>query len=187
MDIITKEEPRFNDIIEISIHSGILPEDVEVILDMAASSGLFSSDLIMSAEDMAWDSAYGDGSEPHVFLRATINDTGKPRTAGFICFGPIDRWRGNYELYGIAVEPNCQRIGIGSALVSEMIRQVSTAGGKGIFLETGGGRAFENARLFYEANGFSKETRFLKQFIPTAGDVVYRFDIDTDDVDEQHQ
>ncbi|MBC16980.1 GCN5-related N-acetyltransferase [Pseudodesulfovibrio profundus] len=187
MDITIKEEPRFNEIIEVSIHSGITPDDVDTLLDMAASSGLFASDLMMSTEDMAWDSAYSDGNEPHIFLKATYSTTGENRTAGFICFGPIDRWDGYYELYGIAVDPACQRLGIGSALLSEMIRQITVAGGKGIFLETGGGRSFENARLFYEANGFTQETRFHKQFIPSAGDVVYRFDIDTDGKEEQQQ
>ncbi len=73
MDMTTNELPLQKDIQEVQILSGIKPDHVEGVLNLAAASGLFSSDLMMSAEDTAWDSAYGDGSESHVFLRAAIN------------------------------------------------------------------------------------------------------------------
>lgn len=187
MDITTKEEPRSGEIQEVLITAGITPEDVEPLLDMAAACGLFSPDQMMSAEDMAWDSAYGNGNEMHTFLKATISMTNGNSLGGFICYGPVAYWDDNHELYGIAVDPRFQRLGIGSALVSEMLRRVSADGGKRIFLETGDSRNFENTRRFYEANGFVMEHRFHKQFIPTVGDVVYRFDIDADTVEEQYQ
>lgn len=187
MEATANEEARSGEIREVRITSGITPEDVEALLEMAAASGLFSPDLMMSAEDMAWDSAYGDGDEDHAFLKASISGADGTRLAGFICYGPVPHWNGNHELYGIAVDPQFQRLGIGSALISEMIRRVGVEGGKRIFLETGDSRQFENARLFYEANGFVMEHRFCKQFIPTDGDVVYRFDLDGDTAGEQYQ
>ena len=39
MDITIKEEPRFNEIIEVSIHSGITPDDVDTLLDMVDMNG----------------------------------------------------------------------------------------------------------------------------------------------------
>lgn len=172
---------------EVRILSGIIADDVETILNMAVVSGVFSSDAMMSLEDMAWDSAYGDGNKSHTFLKSTISESGVDKTVGFICFGPIPHWQGRFEMYGIAVDPEFQRLGIGSALIAEMNRQVARTKGKQVFLETGDDRLFEDARQFYEANGFIHEYRFFKQFIPVDGGVVYRFDIDTDDSDENYQ
>lgn len=187
MGTITNEPFGHCDVREARIVSGITADDVEIILNMAALSGLFSSDVMMSIEDTAWNSAYGDGNEPHTFLKATINESGHKKTVGFICFAPIPHWEDRFELFCISVESEYQRLGIGSALVAEMLRQVSRASGKQVFLETGADRIFENARLFYEANGFIYESRFFKQFIPTDGGVVYRFDVDSDETIEQYQ
>jgi ribosomal protein S18 acetylase RimI-like enzyme len=187
MDMTTNELPLKEDIQEVRILSGIKPDHVEDVLNLAAASGLFSSDLMMSAEDMAWDSAYGDGNESHVFLRAAINTSGAEKLVGFICFGPVLNWEGNYELYGIAVAPEFQRLGIGSALVAEMTRQITAEGGKRIYLETGDDRAFEGARLFYEANDYVMEYRFLKHFIPTEGGVIYRYNIEYENIEPQYQ
>lgn len=175
------EEPR-----EIRIVSGIKPEEVEDILLLAASSGRFSADALMSAEDMAWDSAYGDGSEQHSFLQAKTLISGEDKTVGFVCFGQIPHWDGNYELYGIAIDAEFRRLGIGSGLVAEMKRRIVNRNGKRVFLETGEDRTFENARLFYEANDFVCESRFHKHFVPLEGGIVYSLDVSPDETDTNY-
>ncbi|WP_316897617.1 GNAT family N-acetyltransferase [Pseudodesulfovibrio indicus] len=187
MDTTTREEEPREEMWEVRISAGITPDDVETILNMAGSSGLFSTDAMMSAEDMAWDCAYGNGEEMQTFLLARIDQEGADRIIGFVCYGPIRHWPGDHELYGITVDPEFRRLGIGSALVAEMIRRVAEEKGKRIFLETGAGRAFENARLFYEANDFAQQQRFCKQFIPMEGGLVYRFNIDAEEADKQYQ
>lgn len=187
MEIKGNTEPCPSNVREVHIVSGITPDDVEIVLNMAAASGVFSSDVMMTAEDMAWDSAYGDGNELHTFLKATVNESGAEKIIGFICYGPIRHWPGNHELYGITVDSKYRRLGIGSALMAEMQRQIVVNDGKHIFLETGTDRMFENARLFYEANDFVHEYRFYKQFIPTEGGVIYRLGIDAGTTDEHYQ
>jgi len=183
MDTASSEEHPAEPVHEVRIVRGIRPEEVEVVLNMAAASGLFTSDALMSAEDMAWDSAYGDGNVPHAFILAKTVEGGAERTIGFVCYGPIANWAGNFELYGIAVSPEYQRLGIGSALVAEMVRRIGTGKSHRVFLETGADRAYEGARAFYEANGFDREERFHKHFIPLEGGVVYRLNIDVVDDD----
>ncbi len=172
---------------EVCIVSGIAPGDVETVLELASSSGLFSPNAMLSVEDMAWDSAYGGGGEDHTFLLARTGEPGGGRMVGFLCYGPIARWSGNYELYAIAVAPEHQRRGIGSALVAEMNRRVTEVLGRRIFLETGAREAFEGARRFYEAAGFECEHRFRRQFIPVEGDAVYRLDVDDGEPNRQYQ
>ena len=187
MEIVANEEPLTEPVHEVRIVRGIRPEEVEAVLNMAAASGLFTSDALMSAEDMAWDSAYGEGGAPHAFLLAKTSENGAERTIGFLCYGPIADWPGNHELYGIAVVPEYQRLGIGSALVAEMVRRIGTGKSQRVFLETGADRAYEGARCFYEANGFDREERFHKRFIPLEGGVVYRLNIDAGDDEPNYQ
>ncbi|WP_320007184.1 GNAT family N-acetyltransferase [Maridesulfovibrio sp.] len=165
---------------EVEISSWITPDDVEKILNMIAASGLFSASEIDSAESLAWDCAYGNGSGPDIFLKATVNEAGNETVIGFLCFGPIPYWPGNYELYALAVEPEYQRMGIGSALLAEMNKVIAGKDGNSILLETKTDRAYETARLFCEANNFSPEHRFIKQFIPENGGIVYRCDLSSD-------
>ncbi len=169
------------DVREVRIVAGIGPNDVDAVLDMAAASGNFSSDAHMAAEDMAWETAYGDGGESHSFLLATVTEDGVNRVVGFICFGSIAQWPQDYEMYGIAILPEFRRLGIGSALVTEMLHQIDMNDGVRIFLETGEEKAFAGARAFYEANEFARDNRFFKQFIPTQGGVVYRMTLENDE------
>lgn len=187
MDMTTGEVSRQDDIPEVRIVSGIEPADVENLLNMAAASGLFTSDVMMTAEDMAWESAYGSGSEMHTFFKAVIADSGSDRIIGFICFGPVPHWPGNYEMYGIAVEPEYQRLGIGSALLSESFRRIAFERGHRLYLETGTNKIFENSRRFYEANNFIQQHRYIKQFTPNDGGIVYCYDIAPNAIDEHHQ
>ncbi|QJB58442.1 GNAT family N-acetyltransferase [Pseudodesulfovibrio sp. zrk46] len=187
METTTNEIFEQHEIQEVRIVAGITADDVETFLNMAAASGLFSSDAMMTAEDMAWDSAYGDGNESHSFLKAVINDSGSEKAIAFICFGPIPYWPGNYEMYAIVVEPQFQRLGIGTALVSEMFRQTTVETGNRVYLETGTEKKFENARRFYEANDFIQQNRYIKQFTPNDGGVVYCYDITSDTIGEQPQ
>lgn len=172
---------------ECRIDAGITPDDVETLLGMAAASGLFPSDVMMSIEDMAWGSAYGGGNGLHSFLKATVVESNQDRFVGFISYGSIPHWAKNYEMFCIAVEPEFQRLGIGSALVSEMYRRIAHDGGGHVFLEAGLDRIFEESRLFYEANGFHAEHRYVKQFIPNEGGIVYRCDVDADNDDNHYQ
>ena len=187
MDTTFRDDEQPEEMWEVRISSGITPEEVETVLNMAGACGLFTSDAMMSAEDMAWDSAYGNGQEAQTFLLARVRDSGVDRVIGFICYGPINHWPGDFELYGITVDPDFRRMGIGSALVAEMTRRVADQDGRRIFLETGMDRSFENARLFYEANEFSRQQRFCKQFIPMEGGVVYRLTIETEDTEHNYQ
>lgn len=162
---------------EVEISSWITPDDVDKILSMIAASGLFSPSEIDSAESLVWDCAYGNGSGPDTFLKATVNDAGQEVIIGFLCFGPIPYWAGNYELYALVVEPEFQRLGIGSALLAEMNGLIANKDGDSIFLETKTDRSYETARLFCEANNYIPELRYIKQFIPENGGIVYRCDL----------
>ncbi|MBI9080102.1 MAG: GNAT family N-acetyltransferase [Pseudodesulfovibrio sp.] len=170
---VIENEVLESDVCEVHITSGLCPEDVDSLLEMAGTSGLFNSEEMIAAEDLAWGCAYQGSDASCHFLQARINTPKTEEPIGFLCFAEIPHWPHNYELFGIAVTPDYQRLGIGSALMAEMERMVTTRSGKRIFLETGDSRLFETPRLFYEANNYTMEQRFFKQFIPKDDAIVY--------------
>jgi ribosomal protein S18 acetylase RimI-like enzyme len=184
---ITEQNSDPTAVCEVYISHGVTPEDVEPLLNMAAGCGLFNEDELATAEGMVWDCAYQGDSETCRFIQAKAADPDGHQLAGFLCFGEIAHWPDSFELIGISVAPRFQRQGIGSALLAEMERHIEARGGQRILLETESGRAFEGSRLFYEANGYDQEERFLKQFIPKDGSVVYRKDFESGDDDHDSQ
>ncbi len=184
---ITDQDSRQTTECEVRISTGVAPEDVESLLDMAAACGMFNNDELSTAEGMVWDCAYQGDSDACRFIQARTNETDGDTLAGFLCYGAIAQWPDSFELIGISVTPRLQRQGIGSAMLAEMERQAAARGAKRILVETEGGRTFEAARTFYEANGYDREDRFLRQFIPKEGGVVYRKDFESDAQERQPQ
>ncbi|MFH1913808.1 MAG: GNAT family N-acetyltransferase [Pseudomonadota bacterium] len=172
---------------EVYISTGVAPEDVESLLDMTAACAMFNNDELSTAEGMVWDCAYQGDSDACRFIQARINTPDGHTLAGFLCYGSIPQWPDSFELIGISVTPRLQRQGIGSAMLAEMERQVAARGGMRILIETESGRTFEAARTFYEATGYDREDRFLRQFIPKEGGVVYRKDFESDAQERQAQ
>lgn len=177
MEVIQKEGIHPDLAHDIHIESGLKPDEVEAVLELAADSPFLPPDSLMAVEEMAWESVYSDGREPHTFLLARSGTGG---IVGAACYGPIPYWTGNFELYGVGVTSGVQRRGIGTALVNEIKRRVGLDHGQSVFLEAGSGPDHEPLRLFYEANAFYHEHRFLKQFVPDQEGTVYRLDLNTD-------
>ncbi|WP_319542214.1 GNAT family N-acetyltransferase [uncultured Pseudodesulfovibrio sp.] len=184
---VVENEAVAGDVYEVRVISGLSPEDVEGLLNMAETSGLFNPDQMTEIEDMSWGCAYQGESVACSFLQALVSTPQGEKPIGFLCFTEIPEWPQNYELFGIAVTPEYQRLGIGTALMTGMKNIVAGQDGKRIFLETGQNHKCEEIRRFYEANNYSMEHRFFKQFIPKDENVVYCHTIEFDEEDANFQ
>ena len=77
------------------------------------------------------------------------------RIAGWVCTRthPDDHMG---EVYVLAVDPECQRQGVGRALLDHSIERSRTAGMVMVMVETGDDPGHAPARRAYEANGFAR-------------------------------
>lgn len=77
------------------------------------------------------------------------------RPAGWVCtrLYPEDRMG---EIYVLAVDPQCQRQGVGSELMEHSFRRIRDAGMRMVMVETGDDRGHAPARAAYEAVGFER-------------------------------
>ena len=73
---------------------------------------------------------------------------------GWICWGPTPCTLGTYDLYWMAVDPEAQGTGIGTALLLEMERRLAGLA-RLIVIETAGRPDYAGTRAFYQARGYS--------------------------------
>jgi len=76
------------------------------------------------------------------------------RAAGFICYGPIPMTDARYDLYWIAVDRRFPKQGIGGCLIEFMEREIQSAGGGQIYVDTSSTPPYAAARLFYQKHGY---------------------------------
>jgi D-alanine-D-alanine ligase len=94
------------------------------------------------------------------------------RLVGWICWGPTPCTLGTYDLYWMAVDPAVQGSGIGTALLTEMERQLSGLA-RLIVVETAGRPDYAATRAFYQARGYAAVSTIPDFYAPGDDQVVF--------------
>lgn len=72
------------------------------------------------------------------------------QTLAYSCYGPIACTTGSYDIYWIAVRPDCQGRGLGQSLMVLTESLIAMHGGRRIYVETSGRPDYQPTRRFYE-------------------------------------
>jgi len=128
--------------------------DGSQILDIAARTGFFSQEEVECVADL-WEEYLATG--PVVGGYNFIVDRNGDRVLGFACYGPRDLTSGVFDLYWIAVDPDCHRSGVGRALLTACEDEVQNVGGRMLIAETSGTLHYEPTRKFYFGMGYILE------------------------------
>jgi GNAT superfamily N-acetyltransferase len=99
-----------------------------------------------------------------------IVDREKDQVLGFACYGPRDLTNGVFDLYWIAVDPNCRRSGVGRGLLASSEEAVRNLGGRMLIAETSGTPHYEPTRMFYFGMGYILEAT-IKDFYLVGDDL----------------
>ena len=148
------------------------------IEEITRAVGLFREDEIPVALEV-FDDAVGVGSradpgrvategDPYEALGAEIDGT----LVGWICWGPTPCTLGTYDLYWMAVDPELQGSGIGTALIAEMERRLQGEA-RLIVVETAGRPDYQATRRFYQARGYRAVATIPDFYAPGDDQVVY--------------
>jgi D-alanine-D-alanine ligase len=138
------------------------------IEEITRAAGLFREDEIAVALEV-FDEAMrgGSGCTYHV-LGADCDG----RLVGWICWGATPCTVGTYDLYWMAVDPEVQSSGIGTALLQEMERRLSGIA-RLIVVETTGRPDYAGTRAFYQARGYSPVAIIPDFYAPEDDQVVF--------------
>ena len=115
--------------------------------------GQFRPAEIAVARELVIDRLEKGQRSEYRFIFAERNDK---HMVGFACYGPIAVTVSSFDLYWIAVEKEAVGTGIGTKIMEELLRLVSSEGGTKIFAETSSVPSYAQARSFYHRHGFEQ-------------------------------
>lgn len=126
-------------------------EDIPALKLVLEGTELFPSEML---PDMLSDFLSKDESED-VWL--TCEAEGK--AIGFCYATPEALTKGTWNMLAIAVLPEMQGLGAGSAIVKELESNLGDNGHRVLIADTSGTDEFAQTREFYRRNGYSEEAR----------------------------
>lgn len=161
-----------NDLMNPVFAEGIRNEDLVDVYNITKSSGFFSEDEVMMADEVARESLMkGEimSGYSYVFCMA---GTGGAKI-GYSCFGPVPCTDERYRIYWLAVDAKYRGLGFGSHMLQETERLIKARGGKRIYLETSAREQYQPTRDFYRKCGYIAEAKLDHYFSEGDGMVIY--------------
>jgi D-alanine-D-alanine ligase len=136
--------------------------------EITRAARLFREGEILVALEV-FDEACRSGSDQGSYRMRGADLDG--RLVGWICWGPTPCTLGTFDLYWMAVDPEVQGNGIGTALVDEMERALAGSA-RLIVVETAGRPDYAGTRGFYRARGYSPVATIPDFYAPGDDQVV---------------
>jgi len=138
------------------------------IEEITRAVGRFRDDEIPVALEVFDAGVRKDADGSYYVLGAELDE----RLVGWICWGPTPCTLGTYDLYWMAVDPEIQGSGIGTALLAEMERRLAAVA-RLIIIETAGRADYSATRAFYHARGYSPVAIIPDFYAPGDDQVVF--------------
>lgn len=130
-------------------------EDVPGLVRITRDTGFFRPEEVAVAQELLTESILkGEACGYQVY----VADEGR-RAVGYVCFGLTPLTRGTWDVYWIAVDPQCQSRGIGSRLMRLAEEEIRAKGGRLILLETSSQELYEPTRRFYRSLEYREVSR----------------------------
>ena len=152
------------------------PDDSAALIDLAVTAGMFAANETEALGKVLADYFGGKLDDGHVWV--TDEEEGEP--CGVAYYAPDLMADRTWYLYMIAVHPDCQRRGRGTALIQHVENALRSRGERLLLVETSGLPKYDRARAFYTKCGFEQEAR-IRDFYAAGDDkVVFRKALNAD-------
>ncbi|HAX86617.1 MAG TPA: GNAT family N-acetyltransferase [Cyanobacteria bacterium UBA11370] len=144
------------------------PDDTAALIALADAIGFEPNELEVLRE-MLSDDLGGNSDSDRFWL---TDDDGEP--VGVAYCAPERMTNGTWNLLLIAVQPDRQGQGRGTALLRYVEQTLMARGARLLLVETSGLPSFERTRAFYRKCGYDEEAR-IRDFYKAGDDkIVYR-------------
>ncbi|PNH09156.1 hypothetical protein TSOC_004221 [Tetrabaena socialis] len=146
------------------------PEDSEAILSLSVAAGLFGADETGALRKVLADHWAGNINEGHEWR--VYEEGGQLR--GVVYWAPAQMSDGAWHVLMLAVRPDCQGQGLGSALMQHAEAALRASGQRLLLVEMSGLPSYERQRKFYAKIGYGREA-VIRDFYASGEDkVVFR-------------
>lgn len=141
------------------------PADMDALKAVITATGLFPPE----APDGMTAPHFGGHAPDEIWLTCDASD----RPVAIAYCAPERMTEGTWNLYLIAVHPESQRNGLGTALVRHVEALVAARGAHLVLVETSGLAEFETTRAFYRRCGYAEEGLIRDFYRPGEDKVVF--------------
>lgn len=128
------------------------------IENIVRATGVFNEDEVGVALEL-FDAGASEGYE---LVGAFLDG----RLVGYACYGATPATDRTYDLYWIAVHPDAQGSGAGSALIAEVERRLAQARARMLVVETSSRDDYAATRRFYDRHGYAEAARLRDFYAP---------------------
>ena len=149
------------------------PLDRDAIFDLLVATEVFRPEEIEVALEVFDGCIDGNG-----YLGAVAVVSAK--VVGIALFGPSPMTEGTFDLYWLASLPEAHGGGAARALLSRVVEDVKTRGGRLLLVETESTPGYARARRFYEREGLIEIARIEGYYRPGADKVIGAMDLSGD-------
>jgi len=153
----------------ITFRTEVYPSDVEVVHEIASSTGFFTPAEIAIACELVSERLTRGLKSGYHFLFAEQNK----EVLGYTCYGPIACTQASFDLYWLVVRAINRGQGLGSRLLTLTEQAIKGLGGKRVYIETSSRPLYAPTRIFYERRGYFKEAVLRDFYAPADGKVIY--------------
>ena len=147
----------------------LAPGDREAVGSLVRSTGFFSAEEALIAEELVEERTANGDASGYLFLFAEEEG----RLLGYTCFGPIPGSVHSYDLYWIAVAPGAQGRGLGKRLIAESERIMGKLGARRVYADTSSRLQYVPTRAFYRSCGFAQEALLVDFYGEGDGKVIF--------------
>jgi ribosomal protein S18 acetylase RimI-like enzyme len=141
----------------------LLEKDRAKLLSMLIRTRAFTSEEMNVAMELV-DIVLKDRVQKDYKMHCMVDD--QDQLVGYICHGPTPMTQGTFDLYWIAVDPDFQKLGIGSELLFFLEKLIRESNGRMIIADTSTIPQYERTRSFYIKNGFREVARVPDYYHP---------------------
>ena len=145
-------------------------EDKPAIMQILCDTPEFKPAEVCVAEEVI-DSYLKDpsGSGYHVLVMEITSSV-----AGYVCYGPTPLTEGTWDVYWLAVTPELQGRGLGSALLASAEDKIGNAGGRLTIIETSSKPEYEKTRRFHRSQGYELAGRIADFYAPGDARLIFK-------------
>lgn len=147
----------------------IVPDDTAALLALADATGLFQPNELEVLGQVFADYFGGNIDNDRIFI---TDDDGGP--VGVAYYAPAPMSNRIWYLYLIAVRPDRQGQGRGTALLRYVEEMLAARGERMLLVETSGLPSFERTRAFYRKCGYEEEARIRDFYNAGEDKIVFR-------------
>ncbi len=136
---------------------------------LRAISEFLPAEVVVAEEVLDAYLADGQASGYHVMVAETGSSV-----VGYVCYGPVPLTEGTWDMYWLAVAPEQQGQGIGSALLACAEEGARAASGRLALIETSSKPEYEKTRRFHCSHGYEVVCRIADFYAPNDDKMVFQ-------------